>query len=290
MKNGKIIILGIDGLEYDLVKEWKLKHLELEASSRLELSDFGVIITPLIWASMLTGKKEDEIERIFLERSRYFSKTSDSLKKKQRQYWHAALMARILPKSIKTWVNKKLLPDPFKKTSHFLKKNNKRTLFDFFKNPWNNGVPAYNKCVTSDESKKMTGIAINGDLKPLHEFTMAMYERDKKELFDALKKDYDLIFWYTSFLDKISHFYIVKKRKLMNIYLDLNTMVKKIREGMGPDDVLYIISDHGMVAVEGSLKAGDHSDHAYFSSSTGETIQKPQELFDIVTKRGTKIP
>ena len=51
----EIIILGIDGLEYNLVKEWRLKNITQEAYRKLDLSDYKVVVTPPIWGSMLTG-------------------------------------------------------------------------------------------------------------------------------------------------------------------------------------------------------------------------------------------
>ena len=70
MNKGRIIILGIDALEFDLIEEWDLKYLKKKTYSKIDLSDFRVIITPLIWASMLTGEKIKGIEDIYLDRQK----------------------------------------------------------------------------------------------------------------------------------------------------------------------------------------------------------------------------
>ncbi len=284
---GRIIILGIDGLEYTLIEEWNLKYLKQKAYTKTDLSDFGVVITPLIWAAMLTGRKIDEIEKIFLKRAKFFSETPRSVKVKTSQYSFAKIASKILPKKVKMWIIRNILPDPFEKTKNIIRDKKYKTIFDFFDKTWTNGIPTYGRNVANKETRNVMKEASKGNLKPLIEYAFRIYEEDKKQLFEALKKDYELIFWYTPFLDEISHFYIRKKLKLMNIYLDLNNLIKKIYKIISPNDVLYIVSDHGMVPVERSVSGsfGEHSDYGFFSSNTGELIKKPQDLFDLVISK-----
>jgi len=283
----KIIILGIDGLEYTLVEEWNLKYLKQKAYTKTDLSDFGVVITPLIWAAMLTGKKIDEIEKIFLKRARFFSENPRSVKAKTEQYLFAKIASKVLPEKVKRWIIKNILPDVFEKTKDILRAKNYTTIFDFFDKTWTNGLPAYGRNVVTTKSKKLHKLATEGNPKPLYKYSLEMYKKEKRMLLDALKKDYQLIFWYTPFLDKIEHFYINKKSKLLNIYIDLNKLVRKIYEIISSNDILYIVSDHGMVPVERSVSGsfGEHSDYGFFSSNTGELIKKPQDLFDLVVSK-----
>lgn len=74
---GRIVVLGIDELEYSLVEEWDLKYLKQNAYSKTDLSDFKVIVTPPIWASMLVGKKTPEIEIYFVKRQKLISQESN---------------------------------------------------------------------------------------------------------------------------------------------------------------------------------------------------------------------
>ena len=51
---------------------------------------------------------------------------------------------------------------------------------------------------------------------------------------------------------------------------------------MTGDDILYIVSDHGMVEEDGY---GSHSHHGFFSSSNGDLIEKPIDLYYLLKKR-----
>jgi len=274
---GKIIILGIDGLEYNLVNEWNLEYLKQKAYCKTDLSDFKMIVTPLIWGAILTGQKIKEIEDMCLRRLKYVSKHSKSSK----PVWYSRLMTKILPKKLKQYIFKKHIPNPY----DVVLKRGYTTLFSFFKRSWHNGIPSYGKKVANSESRKLTEQALKGDTSPLYNYSKRIYEEEKKKLLIALKKNYNLIFWYTSSLDTIEHFFITKKLKLMNFYLELNLLVKNIKEKLTENDIIYIISDHGMKQMGDDIRAGEHSNYGFFSSSTGELIQKPHDLFNIIKNK-----
>lgn len=284
----RIVILGIDGLEYHLVEEWNLRHIKQKAYAETDLSDFKVIVTPPIWASMLTGKKIPEIEEPFIKRQKFIANKTHITR--VRTPWYVKLGAKILPLSIRRRLGDAVTSNPFEATYDYLLRNKKyRTIFDYFDKSWTNGVPSYGRNVSTEEVKRTMKEAIKGNLKPLVEYAIKTYEQDRGALLEALDMDYELIFWYTPFLDEISHFYIRKKLKLMNIYFDLNKLLKKVSEKLNENDVLYIISDHGMEPVPGDPRGGNHSDHGFFSSNTGELIRKPQDLFHLVVSKKHKL-
>lgn len=284
METRRIVILGIDGLEYDLVEKWNLKHIKQRAHTKTDLSEFEVIVTPPIWASMLTGKKISEIEEPFIRRQKFIAHKGNITKVKTP--WYVKFGAKILPLAIRRKLGDLITSDPFKATYDYLLKTKKyKTIFDYFDKTWTNGVPSYGRNVSNPEVKAAMAEAVKGNLKPLVEYAMRTYEQDRKALFEALDGDYELIFWYTPFLDEISHFYIRKKLKLMNLYLDVNRLVKRVSEKLDEGDVLYIISDHGMEPIPGDPRGGDHSDHGFFSSNTEELIEKPQNLFRLVVEK-----
>lgn len=284
-----IVVLGIDGLEYDLVEEWDLKYIKQKAYTKTDLSDFGVIITPLIWAAMLTGEKVEGIEKIFLKRARFFSEKPKSIKKEEKQYITAKIAARLLPKSAKEWIIRNVLLNPFEKTSDYLIKKKYRTVFDFFQNPWTNGVPSYGKNVADERVRRLMREASSGHPEILYRESLKLFRVDREKLFEALSRNHDFIFWYTPFLDEMEHFYIHRKMKLLKVYIDLNRMVKEVCDWIGDDGAVYVISDHGMVLVKSSASGyfGEHSDHGFFSSSTGEIIRKPQDLYYLIRHKGT---
>jgi len=287
----RIVVLGIDGLEYNLVEEWNLKYLKQKAYSKTDLSDFEVVVTPPIWASMLTGTRIPEIEAPFIKRHRLIANRGSSSRVKSP--WYVRLGAKILPlpvrRKIGDFIIKRTTGDPFERTYDYLLRTKKyRTVFDYFERSWTNGVPSYGRNVSTPEVKEVMKEAIKGNLKPLVEYAMKTYETDRKALFEALDGDYELIFWYTPFLDELSHFLIRKKLKLMNVYIDLNKLVKRVSQKLEEGDVLYVISDHGMEPIPGDPRGGDHSDHGFFSSNTGETIEKPQDLFKLIVEKAKR--
>ncbi|AMQ19535.1 hypothetical protein A0127_06625 [Thermococcus peptonophilus] len=233
---------------------------------------------------MLTGRKIPEIEEPFIKRQKFIANKGNITKVKTP--WYVKLAAKILPLSIRKRIGDAMTPDPFKETYNYLLRTKKyKTIFDYFEKSWTNGVPSYGRNVSTPEVKEVMKEAVKGNLKPLIEYAMRTYENDRKALFEALEGNYELIFWYTPFLDELSHFLIRKKLRLMNVYIDLNKLAKKISEKLDDGDILYIISDHGMEPIPGDPRGGDHSDHGFFSSNTGETIEKPQDLFRLIVRR-----
>ena len=218
----KIVILGIDALEYNLVEEWDLKYIKQKAYCKTDLSDFDVIITPSIWGAMLTGTKIEEIEKTYLKRAKLVAGGGTTHKKKIEQYWIAKVIARILPPGLKKIIDSLFLPDPFKKTYNIVQRKRYTTMFDFFEKTWNNGIPAYNRNVSTKEVKELMETAVKGNTIPLFNYSMQLYRKEKEKLLKAIEGNYELIFWYTPFLDEIEHFYITKKVKLLNIYMELN--------------------------------------------------------------------
>ncbi len=51
-----IVILGIDGLEYEYVKKFNVKNLMQESFGKTNISEFSEPRTMVLWSSFLTGK------------------------------------------------------------------------------------------------------------------------------------------------------------------------------------------------------------------------------------------
>ena len=267
-----IIILGIDALEYSLVREWDLKYLKQKAYCKTDLSDFDVIVTPPIWGAMITGKVDHKMIKLFQKRM-----------EKERSWWWR--LGTKLPRFIKVlyWrhIYSKIDVNPFDKTENY--NIGKETLFDFFANPWNNGIPSYGRNVQSKIVRKLTLESISNDVKPLLKYAKEEFEADKAALYKAIKEEHDLIFWYTPYLDRVGHRLFHKKLHMMNLYMEINQLIKNIKE-QKKDAIIYIISDHGMV-LDKDTKSGVHSTYGFFSSNTGELINKPQDLFYLIKSK-----
>ena len=272
-----IIVLGLDGLEYNLVEEFKLNAIKLNAYVKTNLEDFDVVVTPPIWASMLTGKIIKEMIAVFRSASAHVL-TDDSKKMN--------LLRKIVPPRFRgllarTW-DKILLQakeNPMDYTLNFLERNNYHTIFNEAIKSAYNKIPGFN---VTRKPKLLKTAFMGKDFKRLVEkHCLIKIKEVGQEILRFIEKDYDLIFWYSNALDNLGHIYFGRKIKTMDYYMRVNRLVADIKLKLNEKDILYIISDHGMRAVgEGGL----HSNHGFFSSSTGETIKKPQELYSLLKK------
>ena len=281
----KIIILGIDGLEYNLVKDWRLKNIMQKEFCKLELTDYNVIVTPPIWGSMLTGKIDKEIMKIWIKQAEL---TGGGVNIEQK-WW--AKLGKFLPYSVNYWLLDNVFArlqggDAFEKTANYVKEKNQPNIFQLFESTWTNGIPSYGRKVINEVSKKLTENAIARDKKPYKMYAIEQYKNDKSQLLAVLKKpQYDFIFWYTSLLDSLGHVDMGNPLALMmKHYLEINEVVGIVKEQY-PNSIIYIASDHGMERMEPKKSSwGMHSDHGFFSSSTGETIDRPFKLYDLISK------
>jgi len=168
---------------------------------------------------------------------------------------------------------------------NYVKEKKLPNIFQFFKKPWTNGIPSYGRKIITKESKRLLKDAVQGRQGPYRQFIMDDYKEDKKQLFSILdKKDHDLIFWYTTLIDNFGHMDSGKPIKLMKHYLEMNEVAGKVKKSC-PGAIIYILSDHGMERMEPKKNAwGMHSNHAFFSSSNGEKIEKPYQFYDLISK------
>jgi len=285
-KQPKIIVLGIDGLEYNLVEKWRLDNLMQKKFCKLNLSDFKVIVTPPIWGSMITGIVDKEIIELW---TKYIKLIGNDEKLDEKT--STKILGKIIPEKIGAWFQNHLIQffvggNPFEMTANYVKNKNQKTVFDLFKKSWTNGIPGFGKNVSGEEQRKLTVQAIMGNKKPYIEFILEKYYEDKLLLLNELKKqDNDLIFWYTPMLDNFGHMGMGNPLKLMmKHYLEINNLVGEIIK-MCPSSIIYVISDHGMERIDQKKSSwGAHSDHAFFSSNTGEKIEKPPQLYDLISK------
>jgi len=284
----KIIVLGIDGLEYDLVEKWRLQNIMQKTHCKLDLSDYKVVVTPPIWGSMITGKIDEEIMKMW-ERTTEISGNFDS-NKNLKQKWWAKIGTAVLPLSFQDWIWSKFfekrMGSPIETSTNYVMEKKQINIFQFFEKPWTNGIPSYGRAYTDSTEKKLLNKVFQGEKKPYINYSIENYQNDKTQLFSTIeKKENDIIFWYVALLDKLGHIYIKNSIPLMNYYMELNGVVGEVKEKC-PDSYIYVISDHGMKPYKGIW--GMHSDHAFFSSNTGETIGKPFQLYDLILKYKTQ--
>ena len=138
---GRVVVLGVDGLEYNLVEEWNLKYIKQKSFCKTDLSDFDVIVTPPIWSAMITGRIDERVVNIFKER----------LRRENSLWWN--LLSRLLPRPIKAiywkYIYTRFDLNPFDRTKDY--NLGKETIFDFLKD---RGIMVYPHMVEMSNRKR----------------------------------------------------------------------------------------------------------------------------------------
>lgn len=220
-----IVILALDGLEYDYVKEFNCKNLMQISYGKTNISEFSEPRTVVIWSSFLVGKN---------------------------------LEKRILTLGKKNLWNFKLKPE-----ETFLSRFKKWKAID---------VPGFTyKTENHRKERELLKGYFEGKNK-IEDYDKIVFDHhgeNKKEFFDALEKEYEIVLGYFNLADAIGHLSFGIKSKMKLIYEELNEIAKKVGRTA---DTLLIISDHGMKAVG---RFGDHSDHGFWSLSFTSELKTP---------------
>jgi len=280
----KLVILGIDGLEYNFVARYRLSNIMQKKYGKIDLSEFDVIVTPPIWASFLTGYVCKELNDIFKKRV-----SDKSILRK--------IMQRVLnnlPTSLKGIVYKfgpRILKNPMDLTLSYLSKNNIKTILDEFRS-WYLTIPGYNE--THDKyASTLLRKGIDELIKnnrfgkysiEYEKYISKIHFERKKKFLKSLKHDYDtydIWFFYTDYLDALPHLFISDKIRMMKYYFEIDQLVSEVHKRVSEDTIIFVVSDHGMKKVG---RLGDHSDYGFWSVSADITIgenPKPSDFHRI---------
>ena len=323
-KINKVLILGIDCLDYNLVLKWKLKNYRLR---RFGYYFVGYdLYTPIIWAKFLTGEDVTKygfsmkrLSRIKRFKSLYYAqyplqillnligrirkrKTSENVVYSEKllervrgicdfksiimhistmihrnaylSFRNLKLRQRICLSLLLKAAEVEKLPAPlFKKTFvyHAIQRGLKvlivqfppinDTFYALLRNLLYFGLDTsfYQKKLFVDSLWKVTNRSLNFVLKNL----------DK----------YDIILWYTSYIDITSHlFYRLGDYKsllqLFVAYRKLNSKIGKVLSILNEDTAVLLISDHGY-----DPKRHDHSFFGFWSSNF-PIPRNPRVIYD----------
>jgi hypothetical protein len=83
-----------------------------------------------------------------------------------------------------------------------------------------------------------------------------------------------LLFGYTSALDLIGHVSYDRPSLLEAAYRELDDFVDELQGDLGPEDELFVVSDHG-------LQDGLHTDTAVFSGTEPDVVKPVGSVLDV---------
>ena len=295
----KVLIIGLDGLEYNLVEKFDLKNLKQIEHGKVDLSKFSVLSTPVIWASFITGlppeKHGVKVGRGWKNPFIHFLYEKLALLSHNIGLHKTA--ARIYSKMVFIKQGRKTLeifgfrPDLYHGKDHY-RKNGIKTIFDLVDNSISLHVPTY--CTQEEFMEKLRsgeGKAFRDAFDSPHsrrvfeeKFIWEAFRRDRRDCITALGSDWRLLLAYFEYTDYIGHLFWGNLTKMWEGYAMADKLVAELKHRINEDDtLLLVISDHGMEALG---KYGFHSDHAFYSANKrlGLTNPKMTDFFRTISE------
>jgi len=259
----RVLILALDGLEYDLVIRWRLRNL-MQVRYGVFKSDisphFKKPHTPMLWASFITGKdpKEHGVDEWWR--------------------WNPLLeKIRWLPPF--KWIKgkRRLLEKLGIKPKPSLKTLNIETIFDIVKPSIAIDVPTW----SMDVSKRFRMIEsiMKKNVDALIENVWKRHREKVEELYNSLDKEWRLLMVWFDIADILGHVCISMCRpQLLKCYLELDRLVKNLRDRLDSDTFILVVSDHGMKPMPDGT--GDHSEYGFWSINRDYSWFNPQRITD----------
>lgn len=258
-----IFILGLDGLEHDLVEKMHLKHLMQNQYGKLVVpinEEKKQPLTPEVWGSFLVGKRiRAGFAKPRTPLSFVFSFLKFLGKHINLRFGLSRKLKRTLPIKIHGQYNVGFTP------------LNETTFIDIIDSQTIN-APYYDY-----DHNVMTFLNEFGSGKKSLTETMrllkAVYRKCKhKILYTPIRKE--VVFAYLQFPDALQHLLFLRPMEIRIHYMSLNVFIQELKRKVPESAVFIIISDHGF-----DFKRGQHTSYGFFSSNI-KLKPKPSEITD----------
>lgn len=273
----RALIIGIDALEYDLVKKMNLTNIKQMEWGKvsLPLDPGDEALTPVIWGGFITGKDQSDLIKGF-------------------RHWKNPLIRFVSNDIFQRFKLFKLGYKLGKLLRRFGMEQKPevvtgKTIFDLGKSIAIS-IPAYNEDKINFTLREKVMEALED--KVTHEEFDSMMDKAftnrKDRLMEALDKDWDVCMIHFFLTDLLMHLHFDDEIYAENLYRTMDRLVIKIKKRLEKtkklDDVLIIIlSDHG-------IKKGVHTDHAFYSSNKKLGLSNPSilDFYKIIEKTVSK--
>jgi hypothetical protein len=260
-----LFILGIDGLEYELVKEWDLTNIMQLQYNKICVpinNATGVPMSPEVWASFLTGKHI----KINFSTSSHFKPILD----------------------VMNFLNIDIYSGFGKKMKNFAKKLGfkfnprlsglKEQTFLDLTNSREINAPYYSFDHTTIDTLYLFGDG-KISLKETKKILNSIYVTRKKYIYEKLNDvdNKDIVFAFLHVIDSIQHINLNHLDEIKKYYFDLDDYVKFLKNRLYDnfnEPLIIIVSDHGF-----DINTKDHSKYAFYSSDH-KLSPKPKNITD----------
>lgn len=269
----RVCILAFDGLEYELVERLSLRNLMQREHGKVDVPIVGGIddpSTPIVWTSFITGQPPSvhgvELPEVWDSRVDGFR----SFMRKHRTLHGIAKKLKLGYRIRESLDIEAKFPS---------RKNIKcDTLFERIKPSIALGVPVYNKDLLAVYPVGEVFKALRDtEFKLEYESRIRdIFEKEVEELFEALKDEWRLLMTHFHITDLLGHIYWGTE-KIALLYEEMDLLTKRVKEQLHDDDILLVISDHGM----GKL---GHTKHGFYSINLELGLQEPDitDFFGII--------
>jgi len=259
MKINRIIILGIDALDYDTVVNEKLDTFKQAEFGKVRPPIVNNrISSPIIWASFITGKTPS------VHKIRTFKQWNSGLVDGAHQ-----LLGNKSPKFMRKLASKTLRRMGVNKVKISKQHYACSTIFDDHPNTWALNIPTYNEIDSNLKVRASLKNVLGDDERSKQTEELLWKEEGKNmELFLTNSSKYKLSMIYISLLDIIQHMYPGQRADILPNYKKIEEFVQKVKKTVDMDTLLLIVSDHGCYN-------GMHTEFGFYSVNRKLGLKTP---------------
>jgi len=253
----KVFVLALDGLDYDMVVDWRLKHLMQKHYGRIKSiinKQLGVPTSPQVWGSFITGQVQQ------IDSWHVYNRVLEWIRRESPLKW--------IKGKRKLSIRLGMKPDIVGR-KHIVGK----TLFDIFPKSIAIDVPTYNPRVTDFIHLMETKLKVG--VEAWEEECYALHHRTVEEIFERLDEEWDLFMVWVPIADQLGH--LGRKAKIRAMYQKLNLLAYNIGCACPENTLLTIVSDHGIEFLPD--RTGGHTNYAFYSFNM-QTDWKPERITD----------
>lgn len=256
----RVMIIALDGLEPTLVTQ-TMPNL-LQAEHGIVNVDVFPLMTPLIWATFLTGTVDNgvTVSKYTSQIGEKVSRITYSLGEKLTSIVGYEQSMKIMS-TLGNVVDKVYTPKQYTKDDL-----TQPTIFDLVDDAIVLDVPAYNENPIYLNIRRNTALAINHQYpeKDIVSEIWSLFQKEHNDCLNALSKEWNLFMVHFCVTDIIGHLFWDRSEQISECYRIMNEKVEEITQRIR-NSVVLIISDHGM-------QRGIHTHQGFYS------INKPFNL------------
>jgi len=269
----KVFILALDGLSHELVNLWNLKYLKQEQHGFIP----SIInrkheepLSPQVWGSFITGRVQDIDDWQVYTKPMSWIRWNTPIRRIRGSSW---LIGKTFGRRILIPVLNLIKHQKKYVTNEIL---NGVPIFDIVSDSIAVNVPLYN--LDSEWLFGCTRKILEGDTDAFQKHVTDNTGLMIQETFRRMPENWNLFMTWIPIADQMGHVFVSRKRKMREVYGNLNMLAYNISSKLEDDCLMVIISDHG-IKISSDGISGCHSNNAFYSFNR-KVDWKPKKITD----------